>query len=267
MEVDASDGTPIPPAPFYIPWGFLSGVYEGLLLIAVGFRAVLEEVNQNKEDSFIYVSATTSAFLALVVIWARMVDPVRRHKCWCVRLELALRCVFWWWSGILESIWCLCSLTSLSDRSNVFWFGSDGWSSAPTQMLVCPTWVNLALCVFVIWGTLVPSDMYLGCPLPSRTVTLLTGVMWLFCCWHETCIRLSSRLSRSTLISLVHTSWRSDAPLNCIFLETCELDCHLDGVCWLFCVTDCSVIFVGYLDMFQTSNTAFVDLANWRYSH
>jgi hypothetical protein len=41
----------------------LVGVYEGLLLTAVGFGAVLEEVNQNKEDSFIYVSAT-SAFLA-----------------------------------------------------------------------------------------------------------------------------------------------------------------------------------------------------------
>lgn len=49
-----------------IPRGGLSGVYQGLLTV-VGFGAVMEEVNQNKEDSFIYVSSP-SAFPPLLMI-------------------------------------------------------------------------------------------------------------------------------------------------------------------------------------------------------
>jgi hypothetical protein len=76
------------------PWG-LVGVYEGLFTV-VGFRAVLEEVNQNKEDSFIYVSPPLHISCSGGDSGLSLNDPMHWPKCGRVLvLELTLQPVLW----------------------------------------------------------------------------------------------------------------------------------------------------------------------------
>jgi hypothetical protein len=106
----------------------------------------------------------------------RMNDPVHMHDYWFVVPHLTLR------SRVLESIWCVRNLTSCGCE----WLSNSAICTGCCLFLILRSWFGVTWDCTLQYD-LVSSDRYLGCLLSWRTVTLLTGVMWFFCCWHEAC--------------------------------------------------------------------------------